>query len=318
VVSVLLLFLDGVGLGEEDPESNPWVRAHTPVLRGLLGRPLAGLERIERDGLLLTPADATLGVPGLPQSATGQTALLTGLNAPAIVGRHVTAYPTAELRDLLVRGSLFARLARAGRAVTLANAYTPEYHQAVANRRLRHAAFTFAAVSAGLPLRTVEDLRRREAVFHDLTNTRPRQWGHAVPAITPREAGGDLAHLATTHDLTAFEFFLSDLTAHGRVPLPGVDVVEMVDELLGGVLEALAPGVTVVVTSDHGNLEDERTSGHTRNPVPTLVIGPAWAHFKGVSAITDVAPAVAAALGVEFVDASGQIPASEAATGRGP
>ncbi len=318
MVPVLLLFLDGVGLGEEDPQHNPWVRAHTPVLRGLLGRPLAGLERIERDGLLLTPANATLGVPGLPQSATGQTALLTGLNAPAIVGRHVTAYPTAELRDLLVRGSLFARLGRAGRAVTLANAYTPEYHQAVADRQLRHAAFTFAAVSAGLPLRTVEELRRREAVFHDLSNTRPRQWGHDVPAITPREAGDDLVRLAVAHDLTAFEFFLSDLAAHGRAPLTGIDVVEMVDELLGGVLEGLPAGVTVVVTSDHGNLEDERTSGHTRNPVPTLVIGPAWTHFKGVSAITDVAPAVAAAIGVEFVDAPGQIPASEAATGRGP
>ncbi|MBI3975273.1 MAG: metalloenzyme, partial [Armatimonadetes bacterium] len=92
-MAVLLLFLDGVGLGEEDPQHNPWVRAPTPALRALLGRPLAGQERIERDGVLLIPTDATLGVPGLPQSATGQTALLTGLNAPALIGRHVTAYP---------------------------------------------------------------------------------------------------------------------------------------------------------------------------------------------------------------------------------
>ncbi len=317
MVSVLLLFLDGVGLGEEDPQSNPWVRAPTPVLRGLLGRPLAGLERIERDGLLLIPTDATLGVPGLPQSATGQTALLTGLNAPAIVGRHVTAYPTAELRGLLAQWSLFVRLTRAGLTVTLANAFTPEYHQAVADRQLRYAAFTFAAVSAGLRLRTVEDLRRREAVFHDLTNARPRQWGHDAPAITPRDAGGDLARLAAGHDLTVFEFFLSDLAAHGRVPLTGTAIVEMVDDLLGGVLGALPAGVTLVVASDHGNLEDERTAVHTRNPVPTLVIGPAWTLFRGVAAITDVAPAVAAALGVEFTDASSTLPTTEAAAGRG-
>lgn len=323
MVSVLFLFLDGVGLGEEDPRFNPWMRAHTPAFRGLLGRPLAGWERIERDRLLLIPTDATLGVPGLPQSATGQTALLTGLNAAAIVGRHVTAYPTATLRDLLARWSLFARLTQAGRSATLANAYTPEYHQAVTDRHLRHAAFTFAAVSAGMRLRTVEDLRRREAVFHDLTNTRPRQWGHDVPAVTPREAGGDLARLAAAHDLTAFEFFLTDLVAHGRVPLTGIQIVEMVDALVGGILGALSPSVTLVVASDHGNLEDERSAVHTRNPVPTLVIGPGWTHFRGVAAITDVAPAVAAALGVEFVDASGAIPAPEpvapdAATGTAP
>jgi hypothetical protein len=318
VVSVLLLFLDGVGLGEEDPEHNPLVRAHTPVLRRLLGRPLAGPARIAREGLLLIPTDATLGVPGLPQSATGQTALLTGLNAPAIVGRHVTAYPTAALRELLAQWSLFARLDRAGRAVTLANAYTPEYHQAVADRHLRHAAFTSAAVSAGLRLRGVEDLRRREAVFHDLTNGRPRQWGHGVPAITPREAGSDLARLAAAYDLTAFEFFLTDLAAHGRVPLTGVEVVEMVDAALGGVLEGLGAETTLVVASDHGNLEDERTPVHTRNSVPTLVIGPAWTHFRGVAAITDVAPAISAALGEPFIDASEAVAASDTAAGGAP
>jgi len=100
---VLLLFLDGVGLGEWDPAWNPFVGARTPTLHRLLGQPLAGHDRLELDGALLIPTDATLGVPGLPQSATGQTALLTGLNAPALVGRHVTAYPTAALRDLLAR-----------------------------------------------------------------------------------------------------------------------------------------------------------------------------------------------------------------------
>ncbi|MBI3975496.1 MAG: metalloenzyme [Armatimonadetes bacterium] len=317
-MSVLLLFLDGVGLGEEDPEHNPWVRARTPALRTLLGRPLAGRERIDRDGVLLIPTDATLGVPGLPQSATGQTALLTGLNAPALIGRHVTAYPTAALRDLLAQWSLFARLSRAGRVVTLANAYTEEYHQAVAARRLRHAAFTSAAVSAGLRLRTIDDLRERRAVFHDLTNARPRQWGYDLPALTPRACGADLARLAGFHDLTAFEFFLTDLAAHGRVPLGGVQVVEMVDDLLAGVIDALPAGVTLVIASDHGNLEDDRTPVHTLNSVPTLVIGPARPHFTKVAAITDIAPAIARALGVEFDEATDTLAAPDAAAGGAP
>jgi hypothetical protein len=37
--------------------------------------------------------DASLCVPGLPQSATGQAALLTGLNAPELMGRHIEGFP---------------------------------------------------------------------------------------------------------------------------------------------------------------------------------------------------------------------------------
>lgn len=298
-MSVLLLFLDGVGLGEVDPAVNPWVGAATPTLRRLLGQPLAGRGRVERNGVLLLPTDATLGVDGLPQSATGQTALLTGLNAPALVGRHVTAYPTAELRGLLAGRSLFTRLTSAGRTVTLANAYTEEYHEAVAARRLRHGAITFAAQSAGLRLRTVDDLRRGEALFHDLTNARLRAWGYDVPLVTPTQAGQNLARLAAAWDLTLFEFFLTDLAAHGRIDTDAVGIVEMVDGLLAGVCEVLPPDVTLVVTSDHGNLEDARTHSHTLNPVPTLVTGPARHHFQQVAAITDVAPAILRSLGVE-------------------
>src|SRR3990170_3141448 len=137
-MSLLLVFLDGVGLGEADPAHNPWVAAHTQTLRSLLGRPLAGAERVDLNGTLLIPTDATLGVAGLPQSATGQTALLTGLNAPALVGRHVTAYPTTPLRPLLPEHPLSPRRSPAGRGVALATAYTEEDHGAGAATGAAH------------------------------------------------------------------------------------------------------------------------------------------------------------------------------------
>src|SRR3972149_2735911 len=224
-MSLLLVFLDGVGLGEADPAHNPWVVARTPTLRSLLGRPLAGAERVDLNGTLLIPTDATLGVAGLPQSATGQTALLTGLNAPALVGRHVTAYPTTDLRAL-----------RAG--------------------------------------------------------------GYDLPLLPPFQAGENLARLAATHDFVLFEFFLTDLVAHGRVDVDPVMIVEMVDEMLAGVIAAFPPEATLVVTSDHGNLEDGRTRLHTTNPVPPLVPGPPRHHFRDVTAITDITPAVLRSVGV--------------------
>ncbi|MDQ7849323.1 MAG: metalloenzyme [Armatimonadota bacterium] len=298
-MAVLLLFLDGVGLGELDPAWNPWVAGRTPTLQRLLGGPLAGPERVERDDVLLVPTDATLGMAGLPQSGTGQTALLTGLNAAALVGRHVTAYPTAPLRALLLEHSLFVRLAAAGRRVALANAYTEDYHQAVSARRLRHGAITIAAIGAGVRLRTVADLRRAQAVFHDLTNARLRAWGYDLPLRTPFQAGRHLAHLAAEYDFTLFEFFLTDLAAHGRVEVSPVAVVELVDEMLAGITAALPAEVTLVVSSDHGNIEDGRTRVHTANPVPTLVLGPARRHFREVAALTDIAPAVLRSMGVE-------------------
>ncbi|MBI2247843.1 MAG: metalloenzyme, partial [Armatimonadetes bacterium] len=76
---MLLFFVDGLGLGPDDAEINPVVAARTPCLEGLLGRKMtAPSDVIKNDGALLVPTDATLGIDGLPQSATGQTALLTG------------------------------------------------------------------------------------------------------------------------------------------------------------------------------------------------------------------------------------------------
>jgi 2,3-bisphosphoglycerate-independent phosphoglycerate mutase len=296
-VPVLVLFLDGVGLGDPDPALNPFARVATPTIHRLLGGPLVMRGALDGLGVLLLPADATLGVGGLPQSATGQTALLTGLNAPRLVGRHVTAYPTARLRQVLAEHSLFARLRALGAEVALANAYSPEYFAALAGRRLKMAAVTYAAQAAGVRLRTLADLRDARAVFHDLTNGRLRQWGHELPELTPREAGRRLAGIAATADLTFFEFFLTDLAAHGRIALTPDAVVAMVDALLDGVLEAVDGRTTVVVTSDHGNLEDGRSTAHTRNPVPVLAVGPARRAFANVRAITDIAPAVVAAAG---------------------
>jgi hypothetical protein len=266
-----------------------------PIVEALLGRRLTQVDGpVHGPRALLVPLDATMGVAGLPQSATGQTALLTGINTAQIVGRHVTAYPTAQLRALLDEHNLFTKALALGRRVALANAYTPEYFDAVKAGRLRHAAITYAAISAGVALRTVDDLRAGRALFHDLTNARPRAWGYDVPPVTPYDAGVNLAGLAMAHELTVFEFFLTDLAAHGRVSLDPRVVIESLDGLLGGVVAAAdLREVLVLLVSDHGNVEDASRSGHTRNPVPAVLIGDGReAVGAGLAAITDVTPAL--------------------------
>lgn len=293
-----MVFVDGIGLGEPDPATNPLVRAATPTFRRLLGGPLAGRTAVRTPSAVMVPLDAGLGVPGLPQSATGQVTILTGENAPALVGRHITAYPTLALRALLEERGLFTRLRRLGTGAALANAYTPEYFAAVAARRLRHAAIALHALQAGVALRTVDDVRAGRAVYHDLTNARLRAFGHAVPLITPEQAGRVLARVALDQPFTLFEFFETDLAGHGRVD-DRVGVVERLDRFFGAVLEAADLKETLVLmTSDHGNLEDERTDGHTSNPVPALLLGPGASRMaERLRDLTDLVPACLDLLG---------------------
>ncbi|HXT50199.1 MAG TPA: phosphoglyceromutase, partial [Thermoanaerobaculia bacterium] len=85
-----------MGLGG-DEGSNPFVAESSPALRHLLGGPLTASRaptlRVEGAPVVLAALDAVLGVPGLPQSGTGQTTLFTGVNAQASIGHHVPALP---------------------------------------------------------------------------------------------------------------------------------------------------------------------------------------------------------------------------------
>ena len=78
----LFLFLDGIGLGHDDPQTNPFVRAKTPALDSLLDghRMVTGVAPLHTQNASLLALDACLGITGTPQSATGQSALLTGRN----------------------------------------------------------------------------------------------------------------------------------------------------------------------------------------------------------------------------------------------
>ena len=100
---ILVLFLDGVGIGPDDPDRNPFLQAKLPAFRGLWGGRVPTLSDPAPAGSrgVAFPMDATLGVEGLPQSGTGQVALLTGRNAPRIFGRHFGPWPPVSLRPLL-------------------------------------------------------------------------------------------------------------------------------------------------------------------------------------------------------------------------
>jgi 2,3-bisphosphoglycerate-independent phosphoglycerate mutase len=295
-MSIVLVLLDGLGLAPP-LATNPLVRAPMPYVRELLGGALT-LERVQAaPGLLLRPLDATFGVPGLPQSGTNHTALLCGQPAPRLVGRHQSAFPPTALRPLLREQSLFRRVQMQGQSVAFANAYSPGYWQALAQRRIRRAASTIAAEGARLPLRGLSELWAGRALYWDIDGgVLARRYPDAPPLLAPRQAGAVLAALGHGHALVYYECFLPDLAAHGRLDLPLHAALARIDALLAGTVAALRPADTLVVVSDHGNSEDTAAPSHTRNPVPLLVVGPAAPAFAATADLADVAGAILAAL----------------------
>src|SRR5205814_4169853 len=194
-MSALLFFIDGLGIGSRGP--------HNP-LDGLDDAEPLAIFRDEQpqtilDGIVI-PTDACLGVEGRPQSASGQTTILTGVNAPALLGYHKQGFPNEEMRAIIREHSVFLQLKRAGvRPVVFANAYTRRFFDA---RPRWVSATTVAVEAAELPFRTAEDLRAGRAVFHDFTNRTLAERGEAGPLRTPEEAAGILARTAYEHCFT--------------------------------------------------------------------------------------------------------------------
>ncbi len=298
-MTLTFVFLDGVGLAPASAD-NPLTDAPMPTLRRLLGGPLT-IEQIGyRDHCLLMPLDACLGVAGLPQSGTGQVALLAGVNAPALHGGHQPHFPPVALRPLLAERSLFRRALALGKRVAFANVFTEAYWRAIASRRLRRAASVIAAEGAGLYLRNLADLQAGQALSWDITGQALAARDPAaatLPPITPFAAGERLANLARAYDFVFFESFLPDLAGHGRLGVDGAtEALMRIDGLLAGWWHARRPADSLLIVSDHGNIEQAATKTHTTAPVPLLVIGPHSVYFHSLCRIDEVADAVLTAL----------------------
>lgn len=296
----LIVFLDGVGVGLSDPARNLFAYGAMPRLAERLGgfptlnRPTTGL-----DGLAAAGLDACLGVEGLPQSATGQASLFTGVNAAAVLGHHKGPYPGPRVRGIVQAESVFKKAAAAGASVCLANGYPPEYQEEIGHRKRRHTSTVESTLAAGARIRGLDDLKKGRAVSGSLSNALLREMlGHRdLPLRTPEEAGEILTALATSHDVTVFEYGRTDWVGHRGTREEAVTLLEELDRFLNSVLGTLPPDAPFWLVSDHGNLEDLSTKSHTTNPALFLrrVTGPPPRPQK---TLLDFAPDVLAVLGV--------------------
>lgn len=308
---VALLFIDGVGIGRRDPEVNPLARGEL-----LLSRFEDGSGSALPEGGAVAEVDATFGVPGRPQSATNQTAILTGLPAPKMIGKHLLGYPNEALREILASHSMVKRLVELGRPAAFANAYPAGYLDALgvprrpstmpevniperAKRRLRPSATLAAMAAAGVPVSTFQDAREGRALTHDIDGERARRRGFAVPPRSPEEAAEILWTLGSSAELVLFEHFLADEAGHARDMAAALRALTTFDRFARAVIATRPADAHVVVCSDHGNVEDLSTRSHTLGPVAVLWFGPdSQARAREIADVAGVGRAILEALGI--------------------
>jgi hypothetical protein len=291
----ILIFVDGLGWGPRDLASNP-LYSYGGALFALPAMAGAGPMAAEAGGWV-QPIDAVLYVPGVPQSATGQTTLLSGINSQARLGKHLTGFPNEILREILLEHSVLKYLTEQGRRAAFLNAYRPRFWELSRERQLTLSATTVANLAADLPFFGLDDIKEGRAIYQEMTNAELIARGFDVAPLTPRQAGIIAARTARQYDFLLYEYFQTDKAGHSQDQQRCEDELQRLDVFMTSLLEELAADLEretlVLLTSDHGNIEDLTTKRHTTNPVPLLAWGDgARAFAAGITRLDQVTPAI--------------------------
>ncbi len=284
-MKMIFIFIDGLGLGSEDISQNPIKAANTPNIDYIF------------ENFTVIPTDATLGVPGLPQSATGQTAIFTGVNASQVLGRHLSGQPTETLKNIIKQNNLFRELLAMGLKVTNSNVYRNEYLAKMLDskdRQNRPSVTSVMTMNEGISFRTVDDFKCGKGIYHDITGKIIKESGYDVDIISPEEAARRLYSISRDHDFTLYEHFLTDIIGHTMDMELAVNEIELLDAFLGELVRLVDLNEDVIfITSDHGNIEDISVKTHTFNKVPTIIMGKAGERAEiRIESLIDIMPAV--------------------------
>ena len=107
----------------------------------------------------------------------------------------------------------------------------------------------------------------------DYTNRLLRERGLDLPLRSPGEAARILANLAAEYEFCLYEYFLTDLVRHRGDLGQATEVLIQLDEFLTVLVAETLPGRSLLVTSDHGNIEAMDHQRHTEKQVATFLWG---------------------------------------------
>src|SRR5215813_10467948 len=239
---ILLIFIDGIGLGEDDPANNPFAVANMPSLNALAGnhRWLRSTPLTESERAIFIPTDTRFGIEGRPQSASGQAVILTGRNVPAEIGEHYGPKPNPAIRAILAENNLFKELTNRGKKAALLDAYPPPFFAAIERGKRLRSSIQEAAFQGNVRIRTADDLLAGHALSADWIGMGWREFlGYKdAPVYTPAEAGAVMAKLARDHDFSLFSTWITDEIGHRGPFERGIEILELFDGVMAGLLDA--------------------------------------------------------------------------------
>ncbi len=287
-----MIFIDGVGIGKEDYSFNPFFKyGFKTFIEFFDAIPSLKNPILENKNRFLFPVDATLGVAGLPQSGTGQTSIFCGINAPKIIGMHFGPYPYSTLIPVIQKKNIFRYFIEKNQKVSFANAYPKVFFEYISSGKKRLSATSLMCMLNGMRLNKSSDVRSGKALTAEITNERwNRKLGYKLPIVSSETAARRLLRIASQNSFTLYEYFLTDHIGHGRYEDEFVNVMNSLDRFLSEILLKMDyQNLTLVICSDHGNLEDTSVKTHTYNPALMIVAGKnADRIFHQVKNLTDI------------------------------
>ncbi len=304
---LIFIFFDGVGIGKK-LQANPFYVAKTDYLPFF------------EDGALPDPhntpikaIDAQLGIEGIPMSATGQTTLFTGINVPALLNEHKESYPNKLMREIIKEKNLFSILREKDISPRFLNVFpgathlfSPE-HITIGDdgefclsplfrdqfKRPISVTTCMMVANSMIPF-GIEDILKEQALFHDYSNKSLDGKKPYPPRFTPEKAAEIIYRASRNYDLLLYEYFLTDFCGHGFDFSECIELVMQLNRLVKHLISLLdKESDTLLITSDHGNLENCTTQRHTNNPVPLLTWGYGSAGLQDkIESLADICPTV--------------------------
>ena len=293
--SSLIIFLDGVGIGEKDSTKNPFFQTSFKFFNEVFDdTPHLKNQNISKNDKFVFPIDACMGIEGLPQSGTGQTAIYCGFNASAKIGRHFGPYAHSALKPLIKEDNIFQTFKNRGLNVSFANAFPQVFFDYINSGKTRLNVTSVMSLDSDIRFNDVDDLKNGTALSAEITN---RRWveklDYDIPIIEPETAAERLLNIASKNNFTLFEYFHSDHLGHGRLAADKDQLLNDLDRFLFHILANINDEITLLICSDHGNLEDLSLKGHTRNPALGISAGKNADYLKNdIKHLYDIKPVI--------------------------
>ncbi len=307
---LILIFIDGIGIGENN-KNNPFFLEKSLYFSHFKNEFKNGIKIFKKNNFIVFSLNPSLDINGIPQSATGQSSIFTGINTAKILNQHLTGFPNRELRRIVMKNNLLLKLKQRGLRVKFINSYPlfadelskgylkidssgyfilkNKNNESLTKFLKKISVTTLLALSIKQKFYGLSDLINKRTIYHDFTNNFLISKGINIPQFTPDIAGEILVKNLTYYDVILYEYFLTDKIGHKPSTDNAITTVKNLDKFVNSIINLVNLKKTdIFIFSDHGNFEDLSIRTHTKNNVPFIHIGESINFRHKINNITDI------------------------------